>query len=70
MDKNKSLEPWTGELVGRMHNARVTLDDMAEEMGCNKSYVSMILNGTRSPAGAQKRLEEAFDAILERRAPT
>lgn len=60
-------EKWTGRLVGRMHNERVTYDDMAAELGVTKSYVSMILNGTRNPAGIRDRMEAAFDAVLEKR---
>lgn len=60
-------EQWTGELVGRMHNAQVTLDDLAAEMHCTKSYVSQILNGRRKPENAQERLENAFNSIVERR---
>lgn len=31
---------WTGELVGRMHNAGVTAKQLAAEMGKNPKYVS------------------------------
>lgn len=60
-------EPWTGDLIGKMHVNRVTFDDLAAEMNCTKSYVSMILNGARSPAGAQDRMNAAFDRVLEKR---
>ncbi len=60
-------EQWTGELVGRMHNAQVTLDDMAAEMHCTKSYVSQILNGRRKPENAQERLENAFKSIVDKK---
>lgn len=60
--------PWTGNLIGRMHNERVTASEMADEMGCTKAYVSMIFNGAREPEGAQERFESAFAAILARRA--
>lgn len=60
-------EEWTGVLVGKMHNADVTLEDLGKELGYNKSYVSMILNGTRNPAGAKEKLEAAFDAIIQRK---
>lgn len=59
-------EKWTGELIGKMHNARITYDELAAEMGVTKSYISMILNGTRNPDGAQQRLEAAFDAVAAR----
>ena len=61
-------DPWTGNLIGRMHNERVTASEMADEMGCTKAYVSMIFNGAREPEGAQERFESAFAAILARRA--
>ena len=61
-------EKWTGDLVGRMHNARVTLEELGNELGIRKSYVSMILNGSRKPAGAQQRFEAAFESILQRKA--
>ena len=31
---------WTGELVGKMHNAGVTAKQLAAEMGKNPKYVS------------------------------
>ena len=61
-------EKWTGDLVGRMHNARVTMTELGNELGINKSYVGMILNGVRNPPGAQQRFEAAFESILQRRA--
>ena len=60
-------EKWTGRLVGKMHNERVTFDELAKEMGVTKPYVSMLLNGKRKPEGVQKRMEKALDAILHRR---
>lgn len=67
LKKEITVDPWTGDMVGRMHNARITLEDMAKEMGCTKGYVSMILNGARSPKDAQERFESAFDAIMSKR---
>lgn len=61
------LEKWTGDLVGKMHTYRVTFDDVAKEIGVTKAYISMILNGNRTPANAQTRLEAAVDAIISRR---
>lgn len=60
-------DKWTGRLIGRMHNERVTYEDLAAEMRCTKSYVGMILNGARSPAGARERMESALRAVLEKR---
>lgn len=60
-------EKWTGKLVGRMHNERVRIEDIANQLGVSKGYISMILNGKRTPDGAKERLNGAFTAILEAR---
>lgn len=61
-------EKWTGRLVGKMHNERITYDDLAAEMGVTKSYISMILNGKRSPDGIRTRMEEAVNRLIEKNA--
>ena len=60
-------EKWTGVLIGKMHNERITYLDLANEMSVTKSYISMILNGARKPKGIEKRMKDAFDSILEKR---
>ena len=60
-------EKWTGVLVGKMHNERVTYQDIADEMAVTKSYISMILNGSRKPKGIEKRMEDAFASVIEKR---
>jgi len=57
---------WTGKLVGKMHTHEITIEDIANECGWVKGYVSMILNGQRNPIGAREKLEAAFDAIVKR----
>ena len=56
-------EKWTGKLIGEMHNAGIKRKDIADYLGCNKSYISMILNGTRTPPDAKERLRDAFEAV-------
>lgn len=34
-------EKWTGDLVGRMHNAEIKNVDLARELGVGKSYISI-----------------------------
>lgn len=60
-------EKWTGDLVGKMHNNRVTYDDLAMEIGVTKAYISMILNGIRNPPDGQERLEAAYNSVIRRR---
>ena len=59
-------EKWTGRLIGRMHNERITYEQLANELGVNKTYISMILNGKRKPPNIQKRMEAALGAIIKR----
>ena len=60
-------EVWTGKLIGKMHNNKVTYEDLAAELGVTKSYISMILNGTRKPDGIRQRLEQAYEDVLAKR---
>lgn len=60
-------EAWTGELIGRMHNAEVSKIELAAEMNCTVAYVNMCLSGTRTPKGGKERFESAFANIIARR---
>lgn len=60
-------DEWTGVLIGKMHNAEVTMDEMAKELGWGKGYVSMILNCHRRPEGAREKMETAFINIVRKR---
>ena len=60
-------EAWTGELIGRMHNSKITYDDLAAELQCGKSYICAILNGRRNPHDARERLNAAFERVLDSR---
>lgn len=60
-------EKWTGRLIGKMHNECVTYDDLGAEMGVTKAYICMILNGRRKPDGIQKRMEDAFASVVNKR---
>lgn len=55
-------EKWTGELVGVMHNYRIGYEELAKELNVSKPYVSMVLNGARSP----KKAEEMFKAAVQK----
>lgn len=60
-------EKWTGNLIGKMHNEGVTYQDIADEMSVTKSYISMILHGSRKPKDIKKRMEDAFASVIEKR---
>lgn len=57
-------EKWTGELIGKMHNYRISYDDLGKKMGITKGYISQVLNGARKPPNAQLRFENAVSALI------
>ncbi len=60
-------KPWTGDIIGKMHNYGITYDELGAEMGLKKAYISMLLNSKREPLNIQARMEKAVDAIIERK---
>lgn len=60
------LAQWIGDFVGRMHRYRVTITQIAQEMGVTREYLSMILNGHREPLGIDKRMNEALDNLIQK----
>ena len=58
---------WTGRIVGLLHMHRITQVELASEMGVTAQYVSMVLNGKKSPKGIEERMDAAIVAITERR---
>lgn len=61
------LEKWTGELVGAMHMAGVTKKQLAESVGWNDKYLSVVLNGHKNPKGAKEKLFEALSRLIAER---
>lgn len=62
------MDKWTGELIGKMHNHKVSLQELADELGMTKGYVSMILNCQRKPPNAEERLTSAVDRLIAAKA--
>lgn len=60
-------EAWTGKFVGDMHLYEVTRAELAEELGFARPYISQVLNGARTPGGAEKKFRAALDAIIARK---
>jgi transcriptional regulator with XRE-family HTH domain len=58
------LAQWIGEFVGRMHQHRITITQVAQEMGVTREYLSMILNGHREPNGINQRMNDALDRLI------
>lgn len=57
---------WTGDLVGLMHNHKISFAQLAQELGVTNRYVSMVLNGHREPAGAEDKFRSALNRLIEK----
>ena len=58
------LAQWIGALVGQMHNNKISKTELADHMGVSREYVSMVLNGHRSPVGAKDRFTAALNELI------
>ena len=58
---------WTGEVVGKIHNNRLTAKELAEELGWNDKYLSQVLNSENPPKNAEKKVNDALGRISERK---
>ena len=45
----------------------ITIKELAQHMGIRLEYASMVLNGKRSPAGAEERFNQALDELIAAR---
>lgn len=61
------LENWIGEVVGKMHIANIEGRELAQHMGVTAGYLSMLLNGKRSPEGIEHRIKEALDELIRKK---
>lgn len=58
---------WIAEIIGEMHIKKVTGRQLAEQLQVTPEYVSMVLNGHRSPEGAEERFRNALRDLLASR---
>lgn len=54
---------WTGDIIGQMHLIGTTSSELSKQLGYNPKYVSAILNGKRSPKGAEEKFRKALQEI-------
>lgn len=59
---------WTGSLIGDIHNAGLSIKEVAAEAKLNPKYVSTVLNSEDASSKTEKRLREAFERLKERKA--
>lgn len=54
-------------LIGEMHLKGVTAKELAEEAGWNPKYLSVVLNGHKTPKKAEQTLKTALNRIEVKR---
>ena len=59
---------WTGELVGKIHNAGLTIKEVAAEAGMNPKYISTVLNQDTDAPKAEAKLRASLDRLIEKAA--
>lgn len=55
---------WTGELVGLLHDNKITQKQLANELGLSYQYVNLVLRGYRSPPNAEQRFRSALHTLI------
>jgi hypothetical protein len=64
------IAQWCGDLISKMHTNRITRTMLAAELGNTREYVSMVLNGHRTPKDAEEKFTAAVDALIAKAART
>jgi hypothetical protein len=57
---------WTGRIVGELHNNRITLKELAAEVGWHDKYLSQVINSENPPKGAEQKLTDAMNRLIEK----
>ena len=58
---------WTGKLIGEIHNAGLTIKEVARRANLHDKYVSQVLNADREAPSAEAKLRQALDELLKER---
>lgn len=59
------LAKWTGDVVGKMHRAGVTMKQLAAEVGWHEKYLSAVMHGHRTPKDAEQKVREALARCIK-----
>ena len=57
---------WTGKIVGELHNNRITLKELAKEVGWHDKYLSQVINSDNPPKDAEQKLTAAMNRLIEK----
>lgn len=57
------LDNWIADVVGRMHVAGITGQQLAKECGYNPAYLSMVLHGNKGNEQTRERICAALERL-------
>ena len=57
-------EKWTANIVAKLHLNKITKKRLAEQLGDTPEYISMVLNGHKTPKNAARRFNTALDELI------
>lgn len=66
-EESGMLGQWTADLIGKMHLNKITIKQLAAEVGWHPGYLSTVLNGYVNPKNAEKKLKEALEKLIAQR---
>ena len=61
------LAQWTGTVIGKLHIYQIDHKELAAKIGWNAKYLSVVLNGHKTPRGAEQKVTEALDQLIAER---
>lgn len=61
-------EQWTADIIAQMHLHKIKATELAKELDWHPKYLSAVLNGHRSPGGAETTVRGALSRMVESRA--
>lgn len=61
------IAQWAGEIVGKLHEHRIEHRQLAAKLGVTPEYVSMVLNGKKTPKNAEARFRTALEELIAER---
>ena len=58
---------WTGEAVSKKHLYDISNKELGSKLGVTKEYISMVINGKKTPKDAEQWIMTALDEIIAER---
>ncbi len=58
---------WTAVIIGQLHLNGIKAKDLATEVDWHPKYLSRVLNGLVEPKGAEEKLMDALNRLIERK---